>query len=298
MNTMTQVMLHRILKGVVPHLRFRGIPHLLWSARRHLTLPDGVYHTADGLTLSIPSNDYFAWMMVWGYYSQDIVTLLSRYLRPGDSYLDVGAHVGYLALVAQRLVGSEGSVVAIDPDPQAFGYLTRNAMLNEAPMRCLQLAIADRAGTIEFGLAPQLGWSTAVRSRHASVDAAAVAVQANTLDAIVEKYHPDGTMPRLVKIDVEGFEPQVLRGARRVLDARKSCWIVEINSSALSANGATADAVVTEFLHRQYRVFWIEPGRHRLWHNRKPRLLPVVDMDDFLGRNGDIIALPPTIPLS
>lgn len=75
--------------------------------------------------------------------------LFERILRPGDTYVDVGAHVGYLSLVAARLVGEDGRIFAIDPQPYNCAKILTNAELNGfANVTVIAAAVAEADGFI------------------------------------------------------------------------------------------------------------------------------------------------------
>jgi FkbM family methyltransferase len=139
-----------------------------------------------------------------GFYSKEDA-LLERYLRPGDVFVDVGANVGGFTLKASSIVGERGTVFSIEAHPKTIRYLRGNLELNSAKnVRVFQTAVGDRKGVVHF---------TTQRCDDANhVSESGVEVPICTLDSLI----PDVPV-RLLKIDVEGFELFVLRGAERVL---------------------------------------------------------------------------------
>jgi FkbM family methyltransferase len=146
----------------------------------------------------------------FGIWEPDISSVIERNLAPGDVFVDVGANVGYDALLGSWRVGSTGKVVAIEALPRTFALLRRNLELNEAStnVRAVNLAVSDRPGNLDlFELGElNIGTTTTVASRGgtflASVDAL----------PLTEILTPDERARlRLIKIDVEGAEPDVLR---------------------------------------------------------------------------------------
>src|SRR6266699_2559349 len=76
---------------------------------------------------------------------------LNRFLRPGDTFVDVGANIGLFTLIAARLVGPQGRVLSFEPTPETFARLTKNVQTNRLEnVSCQQLALSDRAGEMEF----------------------------------------------------------------------------------------------------------------------------------------------------
>ena len=81
------------------------------------------------------------------------VAFLVRNLRPGDVFLDIGAHVGFLSLIASRLVGSSGSVLAIEANPVSFEWLEHNLRLNGVRnVTALNLGVSDHEGAMHLGV--------------------------------------------------------------------------------------------------------------------------------------------------
>jgi len=130
-------------------------------------------------------------------------TVLGR----GDRYVDAGANIGQLALAASMRVGPEGEVIAIEPHPYIHRYLRGNLALNHCVnVQTMQIALGDTVGEVSL---------TSRRSddQNYVTDGGRVLVPMRPLDDVVV---PAPT--RLLKLDVEGYELQVLRGAARVLE--------------------------------------------------------------------------------
>ena len=89
--------------------------------------------------------------MVLGSYELSVSDTLQRELRAGDFCIDVGAHIGYHALLMSRIVGANGMVVAFEPFPNNFRFLEENAALNSASnLKAENVAIGERGETIQL----------------------------------------------------------------------------------------------------------------------------------------------------
>ncbi len=160
---------------------------------------------------------------------------LEQYLwggvTPGDLAFDVGANVGQSL---PRMTTLFGRVVAFEPAVESF---TEAAAMHEGDSRVTvaQMAVTAHTGTLMLdvcpspiqsgqlttpGMAPELGWGTPIAQR---------AVDCITLDDAAGRY---GT-PDFVKVDTEGHEVQVLRGAPRLLTSTHPQWQIEFHSDAL-----------------------------------------------------------------
>lgn len=155
------------------------------------------------------------------------LALFSRILEPGDVMIDVGSHVGLHALVSARLVGPAGRVLAVEPQPYNCERIMTNAAANGfTNIHVVCAAAGAQAGVVTL--------RQQVVSDKARLSLAGDGVNDTgltfevpmvSLDELARRH--DFERVRLLKIDVEGFEPEVLRGARDLLD-RLDNLIVEI----------------------------------------------------------------------
>jgi FkbM family methyltransferase len=141
-----------------------------------------------------------------------VVKIASGILRPGDIAVDIGANVGFLTRRFAALVGRKGRVFAFEPDPDVFEHLQFNTQ--RFPQVALaQTAMSDNCGTSTLYLHPMSAMSNSLVN--AWQDARPLTVHTSTFDAWAANANP-GRL-RLIKIDVEGAEPLVLRGMRMAL---------------------------------------------------------------------------------
>lgn len=135
------------------------------------------------------------------------MAFLLHLLRPGDLFVDVGANIGSYTVLASAVCGARS--IAIEPDPGAVQSLERNVEINGIGdrMSVIEAAAGAAPGTVRF----TIGQDTTNRVA-ADTDAATREVQVRTLDDILAKEDPI-----LIKMDVEGYEPEVVAGALTVL---------------------------------------------------------------------------------
>jgi FkbM family methyltransferase len=146
---------------------------------------------------------------------------IERFLRPGDVAVDVGANVGVYSLFLAKQVGPSGIVVACEPDPENLAALVANLARNHLRhVRIVDAAIADHEGTVSFSA----GRHTTSRIADSSA-AATCRVRVTTLDALCAERRP-----LFAKVDVEGAEHLVLRGARALMAAgAPHVWQLEVD---------------------------------------------------------------------
>jgi FkbM family methyltransferase len=157
--------------------------------------------------------------------------VLTRHLRPGSVFYDIGANVGFFTLVGARLVGPRGAVWAFEPNPETIPVLRRNIALNGF----------RHVTVIESALGARVGRATLVSDDPltAHLGATGVPVDVTTLDAMLEQLRP----PDLVKIDVEGAEAEVLAGMRKTLDEFAPVVICEVHQNASQSCARLLEAV-------------------------------------------------------
>ena len=180
-------------------------------------------------------------------FRQDDLDVCRKLLRPGDTYVDVGANVGQLALVGAGRVGATGRVLAIEAHPRTFGFLKDNLALNpDARVEALNVAVGATEGRVSF-TSLRLDDQNHVSAQNDSGPATSVAV------ARLDSLCPPGRV-RLLKIDVEGFELHVLEGATDVL-ARCDCLYIEESQRNLERYGGTVSQLRAMLTQAGFGIF-------------------------------------------
>lgn len=165
--------------------------------------------------------------MGMGIYEWEVGKTLRNLLSEGDVFVDVGANIGYFSAVAADLVGS-GRVIAFEPVPKYLKRLRELSINNpHHNIEVYPFALGPEKGnaTIDVTSGSNLGWNTMVPG-FMNPDAVGerVDVEVATLDELWLELGLDHA--RVVKIDVEGFELNVLRGMRRTITAEKIDFVV------------------------------------------------------------------------
>ena len=206
-------------------------PHLWWR-RFDFTAQIPLGLSVRGSTAD-PTQRYLYYFGIW---EPNLTAWFKRRLKPRDGFVDVGANVGYFSLLASKLVGEEGSVVAIEPCPGAFRFLQENVKLNSLQnVSALQVAASDHEGELQLywgdrGTAKATVVSSVAEERHF---ASSSRVHTLPLSRILSEREIRGA--RVIKIDFEGHEAEVLLGMVPILDrCRNDLEIaVEMTPSAL-----------------------------------------------------------------
>jgi precorrin-6B methylase 2 len=178
----------------------RGVPGLgsALHGAAHRVFPDDcdvVVRIPDGMAsgLRMQMDPRLDAELARGCHENWMQEILDQALEPGASFCDVGAHIGLFSLGAARVVGESGEVVALEPDPRNHRRLVRNVKRNGmCNLRALNVA----------------AWSSPGEKRA-------------RLDALLSR------PPDVVKVDVDGAEIEVLRGAGAILRSGRSTWLVK-----------------------------------------------------------------------
>ncbi len=176
-----------------------------------------------------------------------ISAFIESRLQPSDGFIDVGANVGYYSLLASRIIGPSGAVVAIEPAPDIHNELITNIGINGATnVRAVQAAVTAEPGEVRLFVphAGNLGATTMVRPQQHEAE---LLVAGRPLAEVVTVN--ELRRARIIKIDVEGAEGVVLQSLAPHLDVlRPDCEIVvEVSPDRLAATGSSVDQALAPF---------------------------------------------------
>ena len=172
-----------------------------------------------------------------GEWEPGLTSYFGAYLKPGMTFLDLGAHVGYFSCLAGRLVGPRGLVVAFEPNPRNYELLLANVWRNGLTnVVCFPWAVSDSSRIVDLYLSPDNSGDHRIYGEGEHVPVRAVAL--DSLEALRPPVD-------VVKIDVQGAEEAVFRGAERLLAASPDALVVaEFSVHEASAFGSDPRALL------------------------------------------------------
>jgi FkbM family methyltransferase len=181
---------------------------------------------------------------------------VTRLLQPGDTFIDVGANIGYYTVLASRLVGSSGRVVAFEPDPVAASFLRKNLLLNAIDGAVVeQKAVSDENGTIQLYLAPEnKGDHRTIPTEEARET---IDVEAVRLDDYASSL---GGRIDMVKVDTQGAEGFILRGMEGVIENNPELTLILEFWPAVLAENFDVAAIVGQLREQDFVFFNLGPG--------------------------------------
>jgi FkbM family methyltransferase len=163
-------------------------------------------------------------LLINGRYEPQAQDLVLRTLRPGGVFLDVGANIGTFTLPAAGHVGVSGMVVAIEASPDVFSVLQKNVALNAVDNVHLVRAAAGARNDDEANFYPAPVDHFGMGSLAPQFSATPIRIPSVTLDSLVRNLNLSSV--DLIKIDVEGFELDVLQGAIELLNSKQPPLVV------------------------------------------------------------------------
>lgn len=182
---------------------------------------------------------------------EEALAFFRDYLKPGDKVVDVGANVGDTVLTAAICVGSQGHVFGIEAHPRTYQFLCDNVRLNRVSNATLfNSAAGDKQGVVRF--------SDSRYDDMNQVDRGTLQVPVDRLDDLL----PGLKSVALLKVDVEGYERSVFRGATRLLSCA-DCVYFEVGDKMCEDFGHTALELLGDIAAHGFQLF-IADDRRRL----------------------------------
>jgi FkbM family methyltransferase len=256
----------------------------LRAARFDRIQDDSVLRWSDGLVFPLrPGDQMSREVYVSGTYEPNMLCVLRKLAQPGDTFIDVGGNAGLVSLAAACWIGREGRVHVFEPSTREYRRLLDTIARNRLDrVSAHPVALGTRHGTGALNVAsgPHTGLNTF--GSHFPYSGISVEtteqVDVRTLDEVVEQ-EAIGRIAA-IKIDVEGMELDVLRGAQAVLARDRPALVIEVLESALEACGATVEALDA----------LLKSSGYTLWGIRENAgLRPLQSLRESLGDN--VVAL-------
>lgn len=236
-----------------------AIDYLRWNLGRRLMPCDVTIPLAGSASVTVTAEQNFGTLAyTCGLWDFEEMVFLTHLLRPEDLFLDIGANVGSYTVLASAAAGARS--LAFEPVPATFAGLQRNIRLNAISnlATAMRLGIGDSEQTLSM-TADRGGLNHVVQGTWSG---STVEVQVRRLDDVLA-----GQSCRLVKLDTEGFEMNVLRGGpRSFADPNLLALIVELNGSG--DRYGSPDAAV----HAAIMEFGFEPFRYDPVHRTLSKL--------------------------
>lgn len=253
-------------KLALARVAYRGVH----SARALIRLSDRCLATRNGVTFDLDLSQGIDLAIFLGnMFERGTQNALRKWVKPSSLVLDIGANIGAHSLPLAQLVGPSGRVLSFEPTDYAYRKLCRNLDLNPG--------LASRVTTFhcflaekDDGVTPTSIYSswplTGNEDLHAKHQGQAMPTNtARTvrIDSILAEM--GNPVVHLVKLDVDGFETDVLRGATALLRDSRPVFLMELSPYVLDERGSSLEELLACFAPHDYRFY----------HERSERMLPL-----------------------
>ena len=182
-------------------------------------------------------------------YEVNIWNNIKSLIKKGDLVFDIGGNIGQYAMRFSEVIGKEGRVISFEPDFKNFSFLQFNSNINGCKnIQCLNIGLGGKSETVEFFRDTETGGRMGSFGREFVQDkfkGFTDLVEVQTFDNMVQKYGN----PNFVKIDVEGFEYNVLKGIKDF--SRNTKFLVEVRER-------TKNDVFDVFATNNFRCFIVD----------------------------------------
>ena len=196
----------------------------------------------------------FAVNLVAGHgYEPEMGETLRRYLRPGSTFVDIGANEGFFTVQAAKIVGNSGRVLAVEPQGRLQEVIRKNLELNGLTnVTLVRSAVSDRPGEAELHISPSTNTGSTGLSQSTRYRVPQEAVPVNTLEGILDQHGIEKV--DLMKMDIEGFEYEALTGAERLLKTKRiRALALEMHPELMRGRGKEPERLETLLTNCGYR---------------------------------------------
>ena len=205
---------------------------------------------------------------------------VSRLLRPGDTFVDIGANAGLFTLIASSVVGESGRVYAFEPSPVSFIHLMENISLNRlGNVKCIESALSDQSGKLLLYVSTDghSAWDTFTLDQTTAAKETREVVT-TTVDAFIEEEKLLGKLT-MMKIDVEGWESKVLSGGGNTFSRPDAPLLqVEFVDTVAKSAGASCQDLYDMIRKYGYQLYTYDIESRQLVNETKKQEYPFVNL--------------------
>lgn len=176
-------------------------------------------------------------------YEPEMGETLRRYLRPGATFVDIGANEGFFTVQAAKIVGPAGRVLAVEPQGRLQEVIRKNLVLNGLKnVTLVRSAVSDRPGEAKLHISPSTNTGSTGLSQSTRYRVPHEAVPMNTLEAILAKAGIQSV--DLMKMDIEGFEYEAITGAEKLFrEKRVKALALEMHPELMMGRGKNPEKI-------------------------------------------------------
>lgn len=246
------------------------LKELGYSALNLFTLGRGIAREIGGESIRFPTrfSRYYE-----AEYEPETFAFFRENVKKGDAVLDIGGHIGLFAVVTARLVGNEGKVYSFEPTPFTRGVLKEVVELNGLSdvVEVRSEAVSAKSGdTVFFDTGDTISNANSlVKTERSKTE---IPIKLISVDEFVKE---KGIKPDCLKIDVEGVELDVLRGARETFLTHRPVARLGLHPSFITQNGQSLDEIWAILEEYKMQVVFEGKPAEKEWFCSQPALFDV-----------------------
>jgi FkbM family methyltransferase len=198
-------------------------------------------------------------------YEHETSLFFTKVLRPNDVIIDVGANAGYFSFLGSAIIGPQGRILSLEANPASAAIIRESAKLSQRDnIDVIQCAVSSHAGSVVFHVNGKKDSNGAILTTKTTnmlllndEKNIEFTVPSDTLDNILSEKNINSA--RIIKIDTEGHELHVLKGAHRFLKCGLVDFIIcELNLPGLARDGETQESLIGYMKTHEYDCFLLD----------------------------------------
>lgn len=236
---------------------------LRWQIHKRLIKKPVVIPVGRNRSFKVVCDSKFSSMVLYNVLPDwDEMNFLLRFLRPEDAFIDIGANVGFYTILASTIV-IETPILAIEANPRNASVLREQIALNNVGnIRMLETALGDAESTLMFD---DCGRETGSLAHEGVSFQRQIEVRCTLLDTLLAGNALADCI--VAKMDVEGCEEMILRGAKETLKRGDvSVWLFELADAGLRRHGSSSERLIQVFEQSGYSILYWDEERQHLGH--------------------------------
>lgn len=229
--------LHKLVLSTRPALLATYIKKLLRVRRK-------VESVSSGRFLIDPVSKFGMMLVEDGEYEPQMAATLNNILKPGNTFVDIGANEGYFTVLAAKIVGPAGRIVAVEPQKRVASILRENVTLNSLTnVAIVTTAISDQDGQSDLYLSPDTNTGSTSLIQTTKYRLPTQPVETSTLSALFDRCGIQ--VADLVKMDIEGFEYEAILGSPEIFKSHRVRYLaLELHRPLLERKGLQIDSLL------------------------------------------------------
>ena len=198
------------------------------------------------------------------FYDLPLQLIIKNYLKPGDIFVDIGANIGMITILAAKYVGENGFVHSFEPNPEAYEKLNEVVTVNQLKqVKLYQFGLSNENTELTLSMVTEhtgMGTFASLSEKDEQMVTKQYKLPVYIGDEVLIDKLSENC---LIKIDVEGFEPYVIEGLSGTIERYRPAIVTEAIKSHLQRAGYTLDDFYSKLKAYGYRAFKIGAKRNQ-----------------------------------